>query len=73
MTTKKAKKLLVAYLDESGILFDRVTAKTVKFSNLARCSCIFVTIHGWKPSPLATDIRMFAQRHDFYVEFERGV
>lgn len=46
MTTHQAKKDLAAKLSAVGITFERLSAKTVSFADLARCAPVFVTIHG---------------------------
>ncbi len=64
-----AKRVIRAVLAEDGIEC-RLTARTVVFSDLARASCVFVTIHGWQPSADAADqIAGLAIRHGFRVEF----
>ena len=47
MTTPQAKKLVKALLDEKGIPYDKLQARTVGFADLARDEKLFVTIKGW--------------------------
>lgn len=69
MTTHEAKKVLKQYLDAEGLSYTKLTAKTVSFSDLARCSKIFVTVHGWKPSPAASGVKAQASANGFCVDF----
>ena len=69
MTTHEAKKIIRAELAKMG-LSNRLTAKTVDFTDLARDTCIFVCVHDWKPSPLAKEIQQAAKAHGFCAEFE---
>jgi hypothetical protein len=66
--TSQAKKLLKAELQRLNVPFTKLTARTIGFSDLARCSCVFVTIHGWRPSPVFQAITTFAVEHGFRVD-----
>lgn len=68
MDIKTAKRLVTGWLREHG-LSNRVTAKTVDFSDLARCSRIFVKVHDWEPGPIAADLCHFAVKNGFLTEF----
>jgi len=69
LTAHQAKKLLAQFLEEMEMPYTKLTAQTVGFVDLARTSCIFVMIHGWKPHPAASAIKEFARQHHFCVEF----
>jgi hypothetical protein len=69
-STAAAKKIIKDFLAERPVSYSRLTAKTVNLQDLARVGCIFVTIHGWTPGPVAEDIRHLAKRHGFRVEFD---
>lgn len=71
MSANEAKKIIKKYLDENGIAYTKLTAKTVGFSDLARGSCIFVYIYGWKPDPVANDIKRLAKDSGFCVDFRQ--
>lgn len=71
MNTREAKKIIQETLTGLG-LSNRVTAKTIDFTDLARASCVFVCVHGWEPSPLADEIERTAKAHGFCAEFTRG-
>lgn len=47
MSTKarQAKQLVARLLDEQGLEYEKLTARTVDFGDLARASAVFVTIH----------------------------
>jgi hypothetical protein len=70
MTARKASLLLTNELKRRGIAFERITSKSVSFHDLARDSAIFATIHGWKPSPVANDLKAFGKDNGFFVHFE---
>lgn len=67
MTTNEAKKLIKSELVRRGIPFMKLTAKTIDFTDLARKSCIFVTIHGWQPNPQLKELKDIAARNGFRV------
>jgi len=69
MTVNGAKKLLREYLNQEGLSYSKLTAKTVSLSDLARTSSVFVTVHGWKPGPAANDVKAFAHAGGFCVDF----
>lgn len=45
-TVAAAKQEVRRELEARGVVFERLTAKTVSFYDLARCSAVFVTVHG---------------------------
>ena len=68
MNIKTAKGIVKNALLEYG-LNNRVTARTVSFSDLGREECVFVCVHNWTPSPLAGNIIKVAKENGFCVEF----
>ena len=68
MSARKASNLLKDYLAKRGLAF-KVSARTVGFQDLARDSAVFVTVHGWNPSPLASEIKAFGKDNGFFVDF----
>lgn len=69
VTPRLASSMIRARLALLG-LSNRVSARTVGFSDLARTSIIYVTVHDWKPSSRAKDLEEFSKQHNFYVEFD---
>ncbi len=67
MTPAEAKKIVKAKLSEFG-KEHKVTARTIGFVDLARDSCIFVKVHGWKPDPAWNELDRLAREHGFRVE-----
>ena len=67
-TTHKAKKILKTELDRLGLGYDKLTARTVNFSDLARSSAVFVRIHEWKPGPAWSQLQAVAKSHGFFIE-----
>ena len=68
MTTLAAKKIIRAELDRLGFADMKLTAKTVNFMDLARDSCVFVKVHGWKPHPAWEGIDRLAKDNGFRVD-----
>ena len=68
MTPAKAKKVLKAYLEEKGLFFTKLTARTVSFVDLARDRRIFVKVHGWKGNVAWTGVQQVARANGFCVE-----
>lgn len=70
MTISKAKKMIRAKLKEHGLEY-KLTGKTKYFSDLIDGKPrIFITIHDWKPSPLANDLCDIGENYGFWVMFE---
>lgn len=46
MKTTEAKRIVAQALQEQGIEYKKLTARTVSFQDLSRDSAVFVTIHG---------------------------
>lgn len=70
MNVSACKKVVEAWLrdhapDQPDL---KVTARTVHFTDLARASCVFVKIHGWKPCPIFPVLQGVARRLGFRVE-----
>jgi hypothetical protein len=68
ITPAKAKKIIIDKLNELHLPYDKVTAKTIDFTDLARASMIFVKIHGWKPNPLMGELEKVAKENGFRVD-----
>jgi len=64
---RACKRLIATALAERG-LNNRLTAKTIDFTDLARMKMVFVSIHDWQPSPLFPELDQLARRHGFRVE-----
>ena len=70
MKINEAKFIVRGFLAARKIPYTRITARTIGFADLARTSCIFVTIHGWKPAPIATELDEMAKVKGFCVDFD---
>jgi len=46
MNAFEAKRDCKVRLQKANVLFEKLTARTVGMSDLARCSPVFVTVHG---------------------------
>jgi hypothetical protein len=57
MTANDAKKHVRMRLESMGVLFDRLSSKTVDFSGLGYGSSIFVTIHGAECSMFSGELK----------------
>jgi len=68
MTPRQAKQLVRDRLEALGLQYSRLTARTVDFSDLARCSRVVVTVHGWQPNPAWRDLQALASDNGFYIE-----
>lgn len=68
ITPAAAKKIIVDKLNELKLPYEKVTAKTVGFTDLARDSMVFVTIHGWKPNPAMEELKKIAKENGFRVD-----
>lgn len=64
-----AKKIVRAFLEEHRLPFEKLTARTIDFTDLARAKCVFVTVHGWTPNPIAEDLTHLAVNNGFRVDF----
>jgi hypothetical protein len=73
MTPTAAKKIMAAAMSERGLSFDKLTARTVGFSDLARGQAIFVKVHGWKPNPAWDELRAIAAENGFRIEAAGGI
>jgi len=51
MTANEAKKLVREALVEEKVSYSKLTARTVSFSDLARCSKVFVSVHRANDAP----------------------
>ena len=68
VSTHKAKRIVKARLIELGLPSYKLTAKTVSFSDLARCSYVFVNVHGWTPDVRWSDLETIAADNGFCVQ-----
>lgn len=68
ITPNKAKSIVKKALDERGFPYTRLTARTIGFSDLARDTKMFVTIHGWVGNPRFEEIRSIARQNGFIVD-----
>jgi hypothetical protein len=69
MDTRQAKKIIKDELDRKKIVYKKLTAKTVSFSDLSRDEMVFVTIHGWTPNVMASHIERIARSKGFRADF----
>ena len=67
-TPHRAKAIIRAELERQGLIYTKLTARTVDFTDLARAKCVFVKIHGWQPNPVWDDLQALAVRHGFRIE-----
>ncbi len=76
MKPAEAKKLMAAELQRLDVPYFRLSARTINFSDLARSSCVFVTIHGFLFSQrmdtssheVWQELKDFAVKHGFRIE-----
>jgi len=68
ITPNKAKAIIKAALEANNLPFDKLTAKTVDFTDLARAKPLFVTIHGWKPNPIFSTLQKIAKDNGFKLD-----
>jgi hypothetical protein len=68
VTANEAKRIIKNELDNRGLAYTKLTARTVSFVDLARASCIFVCVHGWQPNPQWAELRRIAVEHSFRIE-----
>jgi hypothetical protein len=71
ITTHQAKKIIKEALDQEGLPYIKLTARTVDFTDLARVRYIFVRVHGWEPNPAGSVLKQLAVDNGFRVEFRR--
>lgn len=69
MTPAEAKTEAVRILTERGMPYERLSARTVSFSDLARAETVVVTVHGWNPSSNARSVQRDARARGFTIEF----
>lgn len=68
MEANQAKKIVKEWLERHGMSELKLTAKTVSFEDLARTSCVFITVKGWKPNPLWSELESLARSNSFRVQ-----
>jgi hypothetical protein len=66
ITIPQAKKIVRAKLKELELDYTKLTGETV---HILRDSCVFITIHGWEPDPLAAELKELAVQNGFRVQF----
>ena len=67
VTPNQAKKMMQGELTRLSLPFTKLAAKTVDFNDLARGSCIFVTVYGSKNDPKWEEAETFAKTNGFRV------
>lgn len=68
MSPSRAKAIIKAFLDERKLPYTKLTARTIDFTDLARGTCVFVKVHGWKPSLFWNDMSRLARDNGFRIE-----
>jgi len=68
MNITNAKQAIREALRALG-LSNKVTARTIDFTDLARQRVIFVKVHDWNPNPAAIELEALGQRNGFRIEF----
>jgi hypothetical protein len=67
MTPAQCRKLIQVALNQRGIsTWSKLTAKTMHFCGDSK---IFVTVHGWQPNPVASELKRIGHEHGFCVSF----
>jgi hypothetical protein len=66
------KKQAAAILNDVTGKSYRLTSKTISFSDLARGSAVFVTIHGWdNGANFIDELKSLAHKAGFIFQFEK--
>lgn len=73
LTPAACKKIIAAELQQLGLPYTKLTARTVSFLDLARDSRVFVKIHGWQPNPALSGVEALAKQRGFRVETDWGL
>lgn len=73
ITPAGAKKIIKAALEERGLPFEKLTARTVDFTDLAGAKCVFVKIHGWNPDPRWEELKAVARMHGFRLQSDLAI
>jgi hypothetical protein len=68
VSTHEAKKITREALDRLALPYTRLSARTVDFTDLARASAVFVTVHGWQPSPRWEELKADTKGKGFILE-----
>jgi radical SAM superfamily enzyme YgiQ (UPF0313 family) len=70
MTPNEAKKQVKGWLKDHGLPDYKLSAKTTDFTDLARASVVFVTVHDWHPHPGIRfyNLAVWAKQRGFEVE-----
>lgn len=70
MNARSARKIAKAILGKYGYGSVHITAKTVDFTDLARHSAVFVTVHdSWVPQDVAAKVEVDVKAAGFFIEF----
>lgn len=69
MTVNQAKRIVRNRAELFGLKYGKITARTVSFQDLARASCIFVSVHSPEPSPRWEEISEDVRCWGFCIEF----
>lgn len=74
ITARRAGSIVRGWLKSWGIEGVSVTAETISFSDLARCSKVFVAVHGgtFTPEQWSKIIGM-ARVNGFFIHQEGGI
>ena len=68
VTTFQAKNIIKNELNKRELPYNKLTARTIGFSDLLRGDCIFVKIHGWNPNPQWDELKNIAKENGFCIE-----
>lgn len=68
VTPHQAKKIIADKLRELGISGCKLTARTVRFTDLARHNVVYVSVLNWTPSPKWAFLEEVARANGFRVE-----
>lgn len=69
MNARKAKALMKKFLDENGIGYTELKAKTVSFQDLMRDGRVFVKIFGWTPDEKNYElVKQFGKDNGFIAQ-----
>ena len=63
----KAKKIVKEWLETNGYT-NKISAKTVDFTDLARDSVVVVYVHKWKPNPKWGELEKLAKKNGFLID-----
>lgn len=64
---RACRKVIAQALADRG-LFNRLTARTIGFQDLAGADMVFVTIHDWTEGARFAELETIARAHGFRVQ-----